>query len=479
MTALLDRPRSFGVNYAEWLEKDYQPLAGGALESNINGIWFAKQAAKGSPVTFTVGTKRGRWVAGDLQTNRADGNENYSDQTLFADSVDYINTLIGNGSPAVQAQSGLVAYLSWIACGQETVTGGVNAVQTLSISSTPTSGNFTLQAVVNGVTYPTANIAFNAIATAVASAVQAILPFSGGTVTGTGGPLPGTPVVLTFTGNLAAQPVPVLTLGTNALGGGTSPTPSVAQTTVGVGFQHVATPTDTGGFWFGVAKSVGKTVVHRVQYNDCRMQSLRLEGSSAQKVCRATATFLSLDPGQIITADPSKTDDGTVPFIFTEAVGQINIDGTLYDGVPSFAVVFNWALQEYYGDDVVPFDVINQQATCTLEGLSLLIDSAGITRYNQQIYNTPTPAVGAKPTHSLPPVGSFSIMLQKVNPLTAIITQSMKIEVFGVRWAPDLNIPANPDGGAVELALAGSMRKTAANPPFRITTVNFDAAYSS
>jgi hypothetical protein len=162
----------------------------------------------------------------------------------------------------------------------------------------------------------------------VATAVGLLAPFAGGTITGSGGPLPGTPVTLTFTGGLAAQPVPAITIGTNSLTG-TSPVPSIAQTAAGTGFSHVATPTDTGGFWFGVAKSVGKTTVHRVQYNDCRTQSLRIEGSSAQKVCRLTHTFLSLDPGQIIAADPTKPDDGTVPFIFTEAVGQINIDGTL------------------------------------------------------------------------------------------------------------------------------------------------------
>lgn len=477
------------LSYQSWLEFVYRPVAGGALESNINGLWFAKQSAKGSPVTFTTGTKRGRWVGGDLQSNRTDGEEQWSDQTLFADTVDFANTLMGAGAPVVQGQSSLIAYLCWLSMGQEVVTGGTNATILLTPGGTVTAGTFTVTFTISGVAYTTAAIAAGATAAAIALAILAAIPFwPAGSVTGSGGPLTTGVVTLTFSGALAAQPIPVPTVNAASLTG-SSPTLVPSAGVVGVPFQHVSTPADTGGFWYGVVKSVGKSVVARHQFNDCRTQSLRLEGSSASKVVKVTPTLISLDPGQIVSADPSKVDDGLRPFIYTEAQGTFNIDGVVYSGQSAFAVMFTWGLNEYYGDGVTPFDLINNVATATIEGLTLLIDQAGLARFNSQIYGTMTPSVGAKPIQGIPAMGSYSCMFTRVNPLTGLVSESLKIEMFGVKWAPTLAIPANPAGGAVELSFTGAMRKQAGgqyagqgttNPPFRVTVQNgLDAAFSS
>ena len=109
-------------------------------------------------------------------------------------------------------------------------TAAVNAVQTVSISGTPTGGTFTLT--FEGRT--TAAIAYNAAAAAVQSALLALDCFDTGDVVGSGGALPGTAVVLTFGGNYAGTPVSALTADGSGLTGGTSPAVSVAQTTAGV-----------------------------------------------------------------------------------------------------------------------------------------------------------------------------------------------------------------------------------------------------
>lgn len=107
---------------------------------------------------------------------------------------------------------------------------GTNAVQTLSITGTPTGGTFTLT--FNGET--TAAIARNANAAAVESALLALRSLESGDVVASGGALPGTPVVLTFGGNYARTPVPLITANGALLTGGNSPTASVANTTPGV-----------------------------------------------------------------------------------------------------------------------------------------------------------------------------------------------------------------------------------------------------
>lgn len=112
-----------------------------------------------------------------------------------------------------------------------------NDVQMLSISGTPTGGTFVINLTINGVAISTGAIAYNATASAVQTALAAVL--GTGNTACTGGVLPGTPVVITFQGLLANQPVPVST-STSSLTGGTNPAISIAHTTVGATANQVS-----------------------------------------------------------------------------------------------------------------------------------------------------------------------------------------------------------------------------------------------
>lgn len=481
------------TSYNKWLEDSYLPIAGGALESNIMGLWFAKQSAKGSFVTFTTGTKRGRWVGGDLQVNRADGEEAWSDQTLFADHVDFVNTFIGAGAPVIQGQSSLIAYLCWLAMGQETVTGGTNAQIDIKATAEVTGGEFAIQLKTYVGTFKTAKIKSTATAAEVWKAMTEVFPgvWQEANAKAAGGPVTKanvTPITLKFEKELAAQPVnsASLSIVESTLVGGVV---SFEDKVVGKLYKHVATPSNTGGFYFGIFKSVGKSVVYRAQFNDCRAQSLRIEGSSASKVVKVTPTVLSLNPGEVQSADPSTLDDGLKPFIYTEAAGALEIDGVAYHGQTAFAFLFSWGLNEFYGDQVHPFDVINNVASAAIEGLTLLIDQAGLERYNSVIYGTTTPSAKATPLETLPLLGSYKVKFARTSPFTGSVTESLIIEMPGVKWTPTLAIPANPAGGAVELAFTGAMRKEGGGAylktpkgelvPFRVTAEEYlDPAFT-
>jgi hypothetical protein len=111
-----------------------------------------------------------------------------------------------------------------------------NEVQQIAITGTATAGTFTLSYA--GST--TAAIAFNATAATVQAAVQALASVGAGNVVCTGGPLPATPVVVTFTGALGALPLNLLSLGTNSLTG-TAPAPAFTRVSAGVSFvSHAA-----------------------------------------------------------------------------------------------------------------------------------------------------------------------------------------------------------------------------------------------
>lgn len=123
-------------------------------------------------------------------------------------------------------------------------------VQTVTITGTPTGGTFTL----TGGGQTTGTIAFNATAATVQTAVRTLGGnFSAATVSGsTGGPY-------TVTLNPGAAGPDPLTLGTNALTGGTTPSVTIAA----------AAPTGTtlraiGGDWSQAAYGVGMDITMKV-----------------------------------------------------------------------------------------------------------------------------------------------------------------------------------------------------------------------
>lgn len=101
--------------------------------------------------------------------------------------------------------------------------------QTVTITGTPTGGTFTLSFA--GST--TSTIAYNAAASVVRAALEALDTVGAGNVAVTGGPGPGTPWVATFQGALAGIDVPVMTGSAVGLTGGTTPAIAITTTTPG------------------------------------------------------------------------------------------------------------------------------------------------------------------------------------------------------------------------------------------------------
>lgn len=127
-------------------------------------------------------------------------------------------------------------FLSGLPLGKVTATGrygpyGGRAaeVQTATITGTPTGGTYTLT--FDGET--TAAIAYNAAASAVQTALEALANINSGDVVCAGGPHPGTAVTVTFGGQYLGLNVPQMTAASGSLTGGTSPTVTVTTTTAG------------------------------------------------------------------------------------------------------------------------------------------------------------------------------------------------------------------------------------------------------
>lgn len=234
----------------------------------------------------------------------------------------------------------------------------------------------------------------------------------------------------------------------------------------GVAPKYVFIPQTNTGFWATWWKRVGLSEIVRQKFNDAKITTLKIEGSTANKIVKITPSLIALDPGERFATDPSPSLEVAKPFLYTDAVGTFEIDGTVFTAQTQFAVTIEAGLAPYQGDAIKFQDLIAGNANVTMEGPTILLDTDGLAQYNKIIYGTTTPTSSQKPAITAPAIGAFTCEFVRG---TGATRESLKIELPAVKWSPDLAVAPNPDGGAIELALNGQMRKVAGSPAVRVT----------
>jgi hypothetical protein len=452
------------------------------VESNYYGGWMSKQAAQGT-AGAAGSARRQSWVSDDFATNVDDGNLQVSDLSLYGTNYRYRNTVQAAGSPQFAALPSETAFGLWLAHGGETVTGATNELQTITVTGTPTGGTFTLvytyrDATTGAISTGTSGtIAFNASAANVSTALSTITQLSGNITTG-GGPLPGTPVTVTYNTALAGQPVRALTLGTNSLTGGSTPTAAVTRTTPGVKRKHLFKPTlGVSPFWFTFYRRVGLGVIDRSRIVDSLITGWTLAGGNGdQKSVRFTPSILGLSP-QAQTADPSDTFPTEYPWLYTDASGTWTIGGQVYTGQSQFNVAATQDRTPVYGDSVTPVDLAAGNASITI-GTTMVANQAAMDLRNLQLYGTASPIANQAPLSSIPSTVSFSGYLKQKESDGFLNGNDIKITFPGVQ----LNVPPAPApniaGGATDLAFTGTMFPVTGQDPYNIEVWCDEAAFS-
>jgi hypothetical protein len=440
------------------------------IETNIHGVWAAKQSAKGTPAT--TATQRFKLAGGTtMDANMDTGSTPYSDGTAWGDATDYLNSLLAQGQPAFEAGTDQLAWLLWLFHGAETVTpSGTNAVQTLTTTGTPTGG--TVPITFDG--RPT-TVAFNASAAAVQTALEALPNIGTGNVVTAGGPLP-TAVTITFQGALAKRPVPTIVTGSTGLTGGSSPTGVIANTTPGVNATHTFAPQNGLGFWSTWWQTVGAGVKQQLKNNDVRMGGVQIEASSGTKDLRASPQFLGLDPAEQYVTDQTLGMPTSPVLLFTEGAGNFQVDSTTILAMSQFQIQLAYNIGPVFGDNVTPYDISRGTptavVTCTAEA-----DDVMIGRWNNWLYGTPTPSAGTKPVLRLPPLGSFACNLVKKDSASNTIG-SFAATVPGVRWQIPNSVAPNPTQGSGQMSLTGAFRLLGSNPLYSMSVGCQSAAFT-
>ncbi len=132
---------------------------------------------------------------------------------------------------------------AWLALclGADTPTGSqANEVQTATDANID-GGSAPISLVIDGRTYTTAAVAWDALAAVWQAALQAVLGTGNATVTGT----LATGLVVTYAGDLARYDLPLATFGAGFTDGGSPITPTFVQTTPGSNYSHSLTTNGT------------------------------------------------------------------------------------------------------------------------------------------------------------------------------------------------------------------------------------------
>lgn len=340
------------------------------LEPNFNALWLGKQTAKGTPNT-TPG-QRFIQVGGDFQMPRDDGSENWSDLRKYGAYSEWVNSLLGNGEPIIEATPTELAYLNWLFHGGETVT--------------------------------------------------------------------------SVTGPPAAQ-------------------------------KHTVTPSLGRGHYFTAFVRVGQSVVRRHRFDDNLITKMVYEGSTANKAVRVTPTILSLDPGAIFTSDPTQALPTDKVLLYTDSAGAFTIDGTVFNGQSSFQLTIDDAWSPVFGDDSIPFDVVQGLPSVSLS-VTCYFDSVALAEVNTLVYGSASPTAGTKPRRYIPATGSYSFYLKQKDNTGALNGREFKLTLPAVKWtAPDYPGP-NPDGGVTEVTFGGQMRPPDLTDTIKPYTIDVNTANS-
>lgn len=179
-------------------------------------------AGGGTEVTGNAYARQSVTFGAPVQTNATSSTNNSAQITFPAATGTGWGTIVGAAIFDAVSAGNMLYYIP--------VLTGVNDVQTITVTGTPTGGTFTLNTVSAGVTLA---IPYNATAAQTQEAIEGSAGVGASNVVCTGGPFPGSNVVATFQGALANQSVTLMTLANNSLTGGTSPSASVAHTTTG------------------------------------------------------------------------------------------------------------------------------------------------------------------------------------------------------------------------------------------------------
>lgn len=219
----------------------------------------------------------------------------------------------------------------------------------------------------------------------------------------------------------------------------------------------------------------GSGAVLRDKFTDCRITGYTIEGSGSGSDDPVTiqATVIGLSIATAQTADPTPTDDPddeSQPYVWSDIAGTVEVDSSTFRNVSQLSLSVSTAEEIYFSDDITGYDIVSGEPSIDFAA-TFLVDSDGLELWNKVHYGTATPAEGDgiskdELTGALSWSWSYGA--------TAAL-RSATYYLNNVVLNTDSEIFPSPEGGAAEIAIAGTCEEGDGSPAMSVEHKNTDS----
>lgn len=250
-----------------------------------------------------------------------------------------------------------------------------------------------------------------------------------------------------------------------------------AVTGSSVPYTHALDSSADDSNWLTFVQRIGvpgSDAVLRDQFTDCRIVGYTIEGSAGSDdpvTIQATIIGLAVETAQ--SADPVPSDDPddeSEPYVWTDIAGSVEVDGDTFRNVSQLSVSVSTAEEIYFSDDITGYDIVSGEPSIDFAA-TFLVDSDGLALWNKVQYGTATPAEGdGISKEELTGALSWNWSYGASSEL-----RSATYELNNVVLNTDSEIFPSPEGGAAEIAIAGTCEEGEGDPAMSVEHKNSDS----
>lgn len=222
---------------------------------------------------------------------------------------------------------------------------------------------------------------------------------------------------------------------------------------------HTLTSAADESPWLTFIQRVGTgSDLLRDKFVDCRLVSYEINGSAgSDDPVTITCSIIGLSVETAQAADPTPLDDPNdegEPYVWTDITGSIEANSISLPNVSQLSLSVSTGEELYFADDITAHDIIQGEPEISMAA-TLLVDSTGLGIWNLINYGTPTPSQGDMiSTEELVADVEWAWSYG-----TAPNDRSATYTLPNVTITSDSEMTPSPEGGALELSIAGMVEE--------------------
>jgi hypothetical protein len=234
-------------------------------------------------------------------------------------------------------------------------------------------------------------------------------------------------------------------------------------------YTHTIASTGTGQNYGGWFQKVGSAVGPvRQLFWDAKFSKMVWECGNDQYIAHLTKSIMALKAGQIFTVDPTKGEDTSDPYLWSESDTFVSFDGTALTEVNGEVLEIDTGMEAYYANNIEPVHLVEKKGSI-VRTLKAIFTDVTILKFYKALYNDPAPVAGTRPVKDI-------FYANVVNKYQRSATRSVQITTPKVAIEADnMEIGPQAEGGVIPVELGGACLKSGASAALTIVALSADA----